>query len=531
MSNIGPPNWWLRDKMIELTDKTLNVINEKEKKIYAKIDNISETQYNTYNTFNTYNNINMTDIIDNGTTNSVRANIVSTNSLRAKTQRYTVDVITTTGQNNSIYSITVNKNQPDKLIVSFQQNNNGMLVHSNTGLNDIFTGNLSFENLLNIVNKYSLHISQNGIIPILPEQKLDNILTNIGDINSLTIISWENTQEGVYIFTLNNYIVDPTNEYFNNINNPSAIIFNGSLVFTELLGLYPLVIGNTDEKNIEINSLHTKLEGNLLSIENNFTNITGNTITIKNVNTDIISNNTNIHGNINIQGNSINIGSNITTSNLVIGNQNNTAQMYKINNGVSYTNQIQTNNINIETIFIELLWKDFSETDLLQGKIYDNNKIQLIYHNNNNGTISYNDANNILHNKLKSFIHSKYLYIGTDFIEQNIFSLDEEVNIDKLNKFNVTIIDTTNDINFPTANITSVNFIYAGNSGKIVELELDNNISNKYTNAYSEPFEMSLSFYIQQKYNTLNINGQGARFNLEANEGIFNFAGNLTINA
>jgi len=49
MSNMGPPNWWLRDKMIELTDKTLNVIDDTEKKLNAKIEHISETQYNTYN--------------------------------------------------------------------------------------------------------------------------------------------------------------------------------------------------------------------------------------------------------------------------------------------------------------------------------------------------------------------------------------------------------------------------------------------------------------------------------------------------
>jgi hypothetical protein len=41
MSNIGPPNWWLRDKMIELTDKTLNVIDNAEKRLNTRIDNIS----------------------------------------------------------------------------------------------------------------------------------------------------------------------------------------------------------------------------------------------------------------------------------------------------------------------------------------------------------------------------------------------------------------------------------------------------------------------------------------------------------
>ena len=560
MSNIGPPNWWLRDKMIELTDKTLDVINKTEEKLNTKINKISETQYITNNTYNTYNNINMTDIIDNGATNSLRANIVSTSSLRAKTERQRINVTTIPGDNDNIYRITVNKAQPEKLIVSFQENINGILVYSNSGLNDIFTGNISFTNASNIIGKYSLHISKNGIIPILPEQNLDNILTIIGDINSSTINSWDNSQEGVYIFTLNNYIINPGIDA-----NPSTIIFNGSLVFTELVGSIPLVIGNTDEKSIEIKSLHTKLEGNLLDIENNFTIISSSTlnissdtlntdeksIEIKSLHTklegnilDIENNFTNIAGNTlnissnalsinsmntNIQGQDINIGTNNVSHNLNIGSQNNNTNMYSILSGNLNTNLLRTNDITVRNILIPVVWKDISTSELLQVKIYNNNKLQLIYYNSSNGIITYEDSSTILRSKLHTFIQENYSYLGSNFINQNLFSLDS--NIFNLDKFAIKIYDITNSNDYLLTKIISVTNVPTGNSGNIIELELDSNITTDYSNTPSLPFEAELKFIIQDEHNILNINNPSGKINLQATEGAFNFSGNLTINA
>ena len=518
MSNIGPPNWWLRDKMIELTDKTLDVINRTEEKLNTKIDNISDTQYITNNTYNTYNN--MRDIIDNGTTNSLRANIVSTTSLRAKTERQSINVTTIHGDNDNIYNISVNKIHPNKLIVNCQKNNNGILVNSHTGLNDIFTGIISFTNSSNIVNKYSLHISQTGINPILPDQKLENILTIIGDNNSSTITEWVNSPEGFYTFTLDNQIVD--NPYFDDTNNPSTIILNGTLVFTELVGSIPLVIGNTDEKSIEIKSLHTKLEGNLLDIENNFTNISGNTLNISSNALSINSMNTNI------QGQDINIGTN-NTHNLIIGNQNNNTTMYNILSGNLNTNLLQTNDITVRNISIPVAWKNISINEKLQVRIRNNNILQLQYYEMNVGIV-HGDSAEMLSKKLETFIQENYSYLGSNFIEQNLFSLDERENLKNLDKFAIKIRDISNMELYPLSNIISFTNQPSGHSGNIIELELDGNITNGYS-TYSSPFQADLYFIIKEEHNTLNINNSNGKISLQATEGAFNFSGNLTINA
>ena len=516
MSNIGPPNWWLRDKMIELTDKTLDVINRTEEKLNTKIDNISETQYITNNTYN-----NMTDIIDKGTTNSLTVNIVSTSSLRGKTERQSINVTSASGDNHSVYSISVNKNKSNKLTVSFQENINGVLVYSNSGLKDIFTGKISFANSLNIINKYSLHISQTDIIQILPEQNLDNILTIIGDINSSTINSWENTQDGFYIFTLDKDIVNVNDTYFNNTNNSSTIIFNGTLVFTELVGSFPLVIGNIDEKNIEIKSLHTKLEGNLLDIENNFTNISGNTLSIS-------GNTLSISANTNIQGQDINIGTNNTTHNLIIGNQNNNTTMYNVLTGNLNTNLLQTNSITVTNILIPVSWKDISLNEQLQAEIYSN-KLRLYYLKIGQPVSTYEDSSPILLSKLQTFITEKYSYLGSNFLTKNLFSLYD--NIENLNKFSIKIHDITNSQDYPLRKIISVNTNPEHTSGKYIELELDGNITSDYSTTYSPPFEAQLEFIIQEEENILNINNLHGKINLYATEGAFNFTGNLTINA
>ena len=70
-----------------------------------------------------------------------------------------------------------------------------------------------------------------------------------------------------------------------------------------------------------------------------------------------------------------------------------------------------------------------------------------------------------------------------------------------------------------------------GHRGKIIELELDSDITSDYSNTDSLPFEAELDFIIQEEENILNINNSHGKINLQANEGIFNFAGNLTINA
>jgi hypothetical protein len=137
MSNIGPPNWWLRDKMIELTDKTLNVIDNAEKRLNTRIDHINSYRINKTISLTNTEEINITITI-------IGLNIIRISALR---------IINSGQSNESIVFDTMSLFNlfTEKLYLSIKENP------------DTFA--MSFSNILDIqnynTNKDNIKITDN----------------------------------------------------------------------------------------------------------------------------------------------------------------------------------------------------------------------------------------------------------------------------------------------------------------------------------------------------------------------------------
>lgn len=340
--SVVPPNSWLRDKMIELTNKTLDIINNTEATLNDRIDNLNEKiskKNNSINNISVTSNVSNNEILNNSLISNFdnlliaydinNNNNLYTNSINSKRHIIQIPVISNE-INNTNYTITIDKNEPKRMYIKYfqfinQNTNNISIELLNSGIENLFsiysTPNTSIEYLKQYAKYYTLYILDNTIKTIhgneIEIQKL------IGYRNRKNILSIDkSTIPGTIIINFNENIID-VNSFIEN-----SLIINCTIVLVQDIhfGDELLVIGNT----------------------NITTNIIGNNINIGNKNT-------NINGNIIISGDSLIITSN--NVNIIHESKNHVTQFSNLNiTSNLYVPNIFTNFIDFKTTTLKSYW-------------------------------------------------------------------------------------------------------------------------------------------------------------------------------
>ena len=340
--SVVPPNSWLRDKMIEFTNKTLDIINNTEATLNDRIDNLNEKisiKNNNINNISVTSNVSNNEILNNSLISNFdnlliaydinNNNNLYTNSINSKRHIIQIPVISNE-INNSNYTITINKNEPNRMYIKYfqfinQNTNNNSIELLNSGIENLLsiysTPNTSIEYLKQYANYYTLYILDNTIKTIYGNEI--EIQKIIGYRNRKNILSIDKTTiPGTIIINFNENIID-VNSFIED-----SLIINCTIVLVQDIhfGDELLVIGNT----------------------NITTNIIGNNINIGN-------SNTNINGNIIISGDSLIITSN--NVNIIHESKNHVTQFSNLNiTSNLYVPNIFTNFIDFKTTTLKSYW-------------------------------------------------------------------------------------------------------------------------------------------------------------------------------
>lgn len=320
--NVGPPNSWLRDQMIRMTNNTLNIINDTEVRINDRINDLvtgngvivenniiisnitSTTEINSNIIENSYlANFNDILIADN-----INNNYIYTNNILPRANIYRIKI-----DNNSINNdthIIVNNNNLKQLTIQNNKIHGNVSIPDSNRLNDIFITPYSKEELVDFKYKYSFYILNN------------NLRFVNGNLQELKIVDFENRR------IIANVTHGPGHIDFSFDSNISSNQ-NGNLIFNGEIILLQEIFSDNNKINI----------GN----ENIATNIIGSNITITGNESNLLENNIiNIIGDVTIEGNHLKIH-----SDQVIYSNPETILSHA---NIDLSNSLNVPNINTETI-------------------------------------------------------------------------------------------------------------------------------------------------------------------------------------
>ena len=450
--NVGPPNSWLRDQMIRMTNNTLNIINDTEVRINDRINDLvtgngvivenniiisnitSTTEINSNIIENSYlANFNDILIADN-----INNNYIYTNNILPRANIYRIKI-----DNNSINNdthIIVNNNNLKQLTIQNNKIDGNVSIPDSNRLNDIFITPYSQEELVDFKYKYSFYILNN------------NLRFVNGNLQELKIVDFENRKiianveygQGSIDFSFDSNISS---------NENGNLIFNGEIILLQ-----------------EIFSDNNKINfGN----ENIATNIIGSNITITGNESNSLENNIiNINGDVTIEGSHLKI----YTDQFSFSNP----ETILNHSNIDLSNSLNVPNINTEIIDFRHIPLTASWEPSQNHGIYikDASNIQLTYAVN--GLLE--DPSSVLIGKLDGAVNSLNELIGYKIYLANVSPEDETNPLTEENE-NI-IIDFSNIHNVNSAlksliiNVSSktplqhsgtfftgeLNFLYQGNN-------------------------------------------------------------------
>lgn len=421
--NVGPPNSWLRDQMIRMSNNTLNIINDTEVRINDRINDLvtgngvivenniiisnitSTTEINSNIIENSYlANFNDILIADN-----INNNYIYTNNILPRANIYRIKI-----DNNSINNdthIIVNKNNLKQLSIQNNKIDGNVSIPDSNRLNDIFITPYSKEELVDFKYKYSFYILNN------------NLRFVRGNLQELKIVDFENRRTIANV-TYGVGQIDFSFDSNISSNENGNLIFNGEIILLQ-----------------EIFSDNNKINfGN----ENIGTNIIGSNITITGNESNLLEYNIiNINGDVTIEGTQLKIYSEqFTYSN---------PETILTHANIDLSNSLNVPNINTETIDFRHIpltasWEPSSDHGIY---IKDASNIQLTYASNG----ALQDPSSVLIPALDGAVTSLNELIGYKIYLTN--TSPENV-MNPLTEENENIIIDFSNIHNPNSALTSL---------------------------------------------------------------------------